>query len=146
MPLCSLDPSSSPLPVLALAYLDRNAWRKTIHSAAFVARTAAIIVVVGVAIAVVLLPFWIALIHYPVTQTPIPHPSRANYILSPQWGLNYFVVPYGALILALPFIFLRARRLLGSGRCCSASGSRSWSASEGPLQWADLLWAALLTC
>jgi hypothetical protein len=47
------------------------------------------------------------LIHYPVTQTPIPHPSRANYILSPQWGLNYFVVPYGALILALPFIILR---------------------------------------
>jgi len=60
-----------------------------------------------VAIAVVLLPFWIALIHYPVTQTPIPHPSRANYILSPQWGLNYFVVPYGALILALPFILIR---------------------------------------
>jgi hypothetical protein len=55
----------------------------------------------------VLLPFWIALIHYPVTQMPIPHASRANYILSPQWGVNYFVVPYGALILALPFIFLR---------------------------------------
>ena len=54
-----------------------------------------------------LLPFWIALIRYPVTQTPIPHPSRANYILSPQWGLNYFVVPYGALILALPFILIR---------------------------------------
>ena len=46
-------------------------------------------------------------VHYPVTQTPIPHPSRANYILSPIWGLNYFVVPYGALILALPFIFIR---------------------------------------
>jgi hypothetical protein len=74
--------------------------------AGFMGRTA-IAVVVGVAIAVVLLPFWIALIHYPVTQTPIPHPSRANYILSPQWGLNYFIVPYGALILGLPFIFLR---------------------------------------
>ena len=62
----------------------------------------------------VLLPFWIALIHYPVTQAPIPHPSRANYILSPEWGLNYFVVPYGALILALPFIVLRGS---GSGGC-----------------------------
>ena len=59
------------------------------------------------AIAVVLLPFWIALFKYPVTQTPIPHASRANYILSPEWGLNYFVVPYGALILAFPFILLR---------------------------------------
>ena len=74
---------------------------------AFVIRTVAITLVVGAAIAIVLLPFWIALIHYPVTQTPIPHPSRANYILSPQWGLNYFIVPYGALILALPFILIR---------------------------------------
>jgi hypothetical protein len=62
---------------------------------------------VAIAIAVVLLPFWIALMHYAVTQTPIPHGSRANYILSPQFGLNYFIVPYGALILALPFIFIR---------------------------------------
>ncbi len=68
-------------------------------------------VVVGVAVAVVLLPFWIALFHYPVTQTPIPHSSRANYILTPQAGLNYFVVPYGALVLALPFIFLRGSRV-----------------------------------
>jgi hypothetical protein len=94
------------VPVLALALLDRQDGER-ISTPAFVGRTVTIAVVVGVAIAVVLLPFWIALIHYPVTQTPIPHPSRANYILSPQWGLNYFIVPYGALILALPFIFLR---------------------------------------
>jgi hypothetical protein len=94
------------VPVLALVMLDREDGER-ISTSAFVGRTVAIVVVVGVAIAVVLLPFWIALIHYPVTQTPIPHPSRANYILSPQWGLNYFVIPYGALILALPFIFLR---------------------------------------
>ena len=94
------------VPVLALVMLDREDGER-ISTPAFVRRTVIIVVVVGVAIAVVLLPFWIALIHYPVTQTPIPHPSRANYILSPQWGLNYFVVPYGALILAMPFIFLR---------------------------------------
>jgi hypothetical protein len=78
-----------------------------ISAPAFLVRTGSIILVVGAAVALVLLPFWIALIHYPVTQAPIPHPSRANYLLSPQWGLNYFVVPYGALILALPFIVLR---------------------------------------
>ena len=94
------------VPVLALVLLDRQDGER-VSTPAFVGRTAAIAVLVGVAIAVVLLPFWIALIHYPVTQTPIPHPSRANYILSPQWGLNYFIVPYGALILALPFIFMR---------------------------------------
>ncbi len=94
------------LPVLALAFFDREEGER-VSVPAFAVRTVSIAVVVGAAIAVVLLPFWIALIHYPVTQAPIPHPSRANYILSPQWGLNYFIVPYGALILALPFIFWR---------------------------------------
>ena len=115
------------LPVLALVVFDgqRSARRaaatdgagpdragsdgesKSFSIPAFVVRTVTLAVVVGIGVAVVLLPFWIALIHYPVTQAPIPHPSRANYILSPQWGLNYFVVPYGALILALPYILWR---------------------------------------
>ncbi|HEV2134375.1 MAG TPA: hypothetical protein VGR47_08930 [Terracidiphilus sp.] len=93
------------LPILFLAYFDNDGGR--VSSGAFWARTIWIVIFVSVLIGIVLLPFWIALIHYPVTQTPIPHPSRANYILSPQWGINYFVVPYGALILALPFIFIR---------------------------------------
>jgi hypothetical protein len=99
------------VPVLALAYLDREDGER-LSVPGFAARTAAIAAVVGAAIALVLLPFWIALIHYPVTQTPIPHPSRANFLLSPQWGLNYFVVPYGAMILALPFIFLRGAAIV----------------------------------
>jgi hypothetical protein len=94
-------------PVVALALLDREGGGKSVSIPAVSLRTVAAVLLIGTAIGIVLLPFWIALIHYPVTQTPIPHPSRANYLLSPEWGLNYFVVPYGALILALPFIFLR---------------------------------------
>ncbi len=94
------------LPVLGLVFLDRENGER-ISTPAFVTRTISIVVVVAVAIAVVLLPFWIALIHNPVTQVTISHASRANYILSPWLGLNYFVVPYGALILVLPFIVLR---------------------------------------
>lgn len=94
------------LPVVALAIIERHEGKAS-ATAAVVARTFGIVILVSALIGVVLLPFWIALYHNPVTQTPIPHPSRANYILSPQWGMNYFVVPYGALILALPFIFLR---------------------------------------
>jgi hypothetical protein len=94
------------IPVLALVLIDRQDGER-VAASTFLMRTVVMTIVVGAAVAVVLLPFWIALIHYPVTQTPIPHPSRANYILSPQWGLNYFVIPYGALILALPFIFVR---------------------------------------
>ena len=94
------------IPVLFLAWFDREEGPDS-QAGAFWGRTVLIVAVVSAAIAVVLLPFWIALIHNPVTQTPIPHPSRANYILSPEWGLNYFIVPYGALILAIPFIFIR---------------------------------------
>jgi len=94
------------LPVIALAFIDRqDGPRVNRGSAIFRTILAGLLVAVGVA--VVLLPFWIALIAYPVTQVPIPHPSRANYILTPLWGLNYFIVPYGAMILALPFIVWR---------------------------------------
>jgi hypothetical protein len=99
------------VPVLALVILDCQEGERT-AVLPFVIRTITITLVVGAAIAIVLLPFWIALIHYPVTQTPIPHPSRANYILSPEWGLNYFIIPYGALILALPFIVIRGSELV----------------------------------
>jgi hypothetical protein len=94
------------LPVLGLVFLDRENGER-ISTPAFVTRTVAIVVVVTAAIIVVLLPFWIALIHNPVTQVTISHASRANYLLSPWLGLNYFVIPYGALIFVLPFIVLR---------------------------------------
>jgi hypothetical protein len=99
------------VPVLALVILDGQKGEQT-AVVPFVIRATTITLVVGAAIAIVLLPFWIALIHYPVTQTPIPHPSRANYILSPEWGLNYFIIPYGALILALPFIVIRGSEVV----------------------------------
>jgi len=47
------------------------------------------------------------LIQHPIQQAPIPHDSRANYLLNSITGINYFIVPYGALILALPFILIR---------------------------------------
>jgi hypothetical protein len=93
------------VPVLALAFFERIDGKR-ISTNVFVVRTVAITLMVGVSVAIVLLPYFIALIHYPITQTPIPHESRANYILNPEDGFIYFVVPYGALILALPFIFL----------------------------------------
>ncbi|HEX4065047.1 MAG TPA: hypothetical protein VHZ09_03410 [Acidobacteriaceae bacterium] len=97
------------LPVVALALMDREGGERS-PTGAVIARTIAITIVVAAAVALVLLPYWIALFRYPITQTPIPHASRANYILSPEWGINYFVIPYGALILALPFIIWQGAR------------------------------------
>ncbi len=94
------------LPVLALAWRDAKE-DEQVSTAGFITRVVSAVLFVAVGIGAVLLPFWIALIKYPVTQVPIPHASRASYILSPEWAVNFFVVPYGALILALPFILLR---------------------------------------
>ena len=44
-------------------------------------------------------------IQHPIHQIPIPHDSRNNFLLNSMTGINYFVIPYGALIIALPFIF-----------------------------------------
>lgn len=63
--------------------------------------------VAAVGVGVILMPYWISLIQHPIRQAPIPHDSRANYLLHAITGVNYFVIPYGALILALPFIVIR---------------------------------------
>jgi hypothetical protein len=47
------------------------------------------------------------LLQHPIHQIPIPHDSRANFLLNSITAINYFVIPYGALILALPFIIIR---------------------------------------
>jgi hypothetical protein len=64
-------------------------------------------VLVAAGVGIVLLPYWLALIQHPIHQIPIPHDSRANFLLNSITAVNYFVIPYGALILALPFIVLR---------------------------------------
>jgi len=94
------------LPVVGLALLDRRDGEST-SASLILGRAIAIVSAVSVIIGVVLLPFWLSLLHHPIDQTTIPHASRANFILSPEWGLNYFILPYGALILAVPFIFIR---------------------------------------
>lgn len=97
------------LPVVGLAVLDGRQGERT-STGLVIGRTIAIVAVVSVIIGVVLLPFWLSLLHHPIDQTTIPHASRANFILSPEWGLNYFILPYGALILAIPFIYISGSR------------------------------------
>ena len=57
--------------------------------------------------AIVLWPYWIALLKNPITQMPIPHGSRDNYLLKPFSGINFWIIPMGAMILAMPFIVMR---------------------------------------
>ncbi|MGZ4817268.1 MAG: hypothetical protein ACXVZJ_01510 [Terriglobales bacterium] len=98
------------LPVLWLAIMDRNNDGEEHATAAVVSRALVFAAIAGIGAAIVILPYFVAFLHNPINQVPIPHASRSNYILNPEWGLNYWVVPYGALILALPFILMLGSR------------------------------------
>ena len=93
------------LPVLGLAWYDA---RKSDQSGfPVIVRAVVFAVIAGVGIGVVLLPYWIAIIRHPIEQLPIPHASRSNFLMNWLYGMNYFIVPYGALLLALPFIVIK---------------------------------------
>ena len=62
---------------------------------------------VAVGVGIVLLPYWVTLIQHPIHQIPIPHDSRTNFLFNSSTAINYFVIPYGALLIALPFIVIR---------------------------------------
>ncbi|MGA8539752.1 MAG: hypothetical protein WB566_09650 [Terriglobales bacterium] len=102
-------------PVFWTACLDARDERVSGSLGGVISRATVFAVTVGVGVGVVLLPYWLAIIRHPIHQIPIPHDSRANYLLNSITAINYFVIPYGALILALPFILIRgasSRRLV----------------------------------
>lgn len=102
------------IPVFVLAILDRSPRRapdlpeEEHASAGGVVLRALVFALVGLGgVAVVLYPYWIALVKNPINQMPIPHGSRDNYMLHPFSGINFWIVPMGALMLAIPFIIWR---------------------------------------
>jgi hypothetical protein len=101
-------------PVFWLALMDSRAGRVPGSLSGVIMRSVVYAGVVGAGVGAVLAPYWIAIIQHPIRQIPIPHDSRSNFLLNSTTAINYFVVPYGLLILALPFIFIRgsaSRRL-----------------------------------
>ena len=100
-------------PVFWTACLDARDERVPGSMRGVIARAALFVVAVSVGVGIVLLPYWLAIIQHPIHQIPIPHDSRANFLLNSITAINYFVIPYGALIIALPFILIRgaSRRL-----------------------------------
>jgi len=95
------------LPVLWLTLLDRNESSRKSSAAAVLARAVAFGAIILAAAIVVLLPYFISLRQNPIHQLPIPHGSRDNYLLSLHSGMNFWVIPMGALILAIPYILLK---------------------------------------
>ncbi len=54
-----------------------------------------------------ILPYWINSKKNPITQVPIPHGSRDNFLEVTSSGLVFFMIPWGVLLFLIPFIFYR---------------------------------------
>ena len=65
--------------------------------------------VVGVLV-VVVLPYWVWSSTDPIVQIPIPHASRASFLEDPNAGLDFWLIPWGPMLLALPFALWRGLR------------------------------------
>ena len=98
------------IPVLVLALLDcrkENADGEESTVGGVLGRAVVFAVIAVAGVVVVLWPYWIALLKNPINQMPIPHGSRDNYLLKPFSGINFWIIPMGAMILALPYIVIR---------------------------------------
>ncbi|GAA0502050.1 FxLYD domain-containing protein [Deinococcus depolymerans] len=65
------------------------------------------------ALVTVVLPYWLWSRSDPITQVPIPHGSRANFLVRTDFGFMFWLVPWATL---LPLYWDAARRGLGSHR------------------------------
>jgi len=64
-----------------------------------------------------ILPYWLISKSDPITQVPIPHGSRDNFLVNIPSGFMFFVVPWGLFLTLLPYFFYRffSRRLVFFG-------------------------------
>ncbi len=100
-------------PVIATALLDQidlqtsiwqttrqllnKAWEKKIP----------IMIIGGMAIFLVvflIFPYWYWSRTDPISQVPIPHGSRENFIKRPEMGMMFFVIPWGLTFIFIPYI------------------------------------------
>ncbi len=54
-----------------------------------------------------ILPYWINTKNNPITQVPIPHGSRDNFLEVTSSGLVFFLIPWGVLLFVMPYIWYR---------------------------------------
>ena len=54
-----------------------------------------------------IIPYWLNSKTNPITQVPIPHGSRDNFLEVTSSGLVFFLIPWGVLLVLLPYIFYR---------------------------------------
>jgi hypothetical protein len=73
-------------------------------------RAALLAVLVVAVLLVVVLPYWIWSRTDPIVQIPIPHGSRENFLEDVNAGLLFWLIPWGMMLMVLPYAIVRGLR------------------------------------
>ena len=82
-----------------------------------------------VALLAVVLPYWLYSRSDPITQVSIPHASRDSFLVNPNAGLVFWLIPWGTTLLVLPYALIRGFASKAwplaavVGCCCSFFGT-----------------------
>src|SRR5450432_1432840 len=98
------------IPVVVTAVMDRKRDGVDATTTGVISRAAVFAALSLGGVILVLLPYWLALKANPIKQMPIPHGSRENFFSQGWLTVNYILIPWGAMLLALPFIFVKGLR------------------------------------
>lgn len=90
----------------------RRVWRPLVRAFVY-----GVLVIIG--LVVVVLPYWLWSSSDPITQIPIPHASRDSFLANTNAGLVFWLVPWGLMLLALPYALIRG--MFGSAWPLAAS-------------------------
>lgn len=58
-------------------------------------------------IVTIVFPYWHWSITDPINQVSVPHGSRESFIVKPDLGLMFFVIPWGLLIFVMPYVVFK---------------------------------------
>ncbi len=70
-------------------------------------RTVIFLALAGAGIGIALAPFWSFLLNNPSELLASSHGSRDNFLQNLTSAMSYWIIPLGAVLLVLPFIFVR---------------------------------------
>ncbi len=107
-PLPGENPARSPR--ITWATLGPLAARRLRRVVRPLARTAVLGMLAAGVLVVVVFPYWVWTSRDPIVQIPIPHASRDSFLANPNAGLVFWLIPWGPMLLALPYAIGRGLR------------------------------------
>jgi hypothetical protein len=92
---------------IAFRYLFPLAWWRIRRVLPALFRTGVFGVGLILILVITVLPYWLWSKSDPITQISIPHSSRDSFLINQPAGLMFFLIPWGMLLVVLPYAFYK---------------------------------------